>query len=68
MCGDPQALICAKNCFQGIFTCPILKITVFENLKILILDNFCFVTYPQKNDSIAMSKFADIVIFKIGLH
>ena len=39
----------------------------------LILDNFCFMTYPQKMPlsskypKIAISKFANIVIFKIGL-
>ena len=41
MCGDPQALIWAnKNgfgAFLGSQSCPILKITVFANLKIAIL-------------------------------
>ena len=41
MCGDPQALIWAKKigfeAFLGSQSCPILKITVFANLKIAIL-------------------------------
>ena len=52
MCGDPQALIWAKKigfgAFLGSQSCPILKITVFANLKISILDNYCCMTYPQK--------------------
>ena len=41
MCGDPQALIWAKNIGFGAFfgsqSSPILKITIFANLKIAIL-------------------------------
>ena len=41
MCADPQALIWAKKIgfetFLGSQSCPILKITVFANIKIAIL-------------------------------
>ena len=41
MCGDPQALIWAKEISFGAFlgsqSSPILKITIFANLKITIL-------------------------------
>ena len=41
ICGDPQALIWAKKidfgAFLGSQSCLILKITVFANLKIVIL-------------------------------
>ena len=82
MCGDPQALIWAKKigfgAFLGSQSCQILKITVFANLEKkrlsnLLLFNFeqlLFYDLPQKNASkypkIAIFRFANTVIFKIG--